>query len=115
MRLSRLPSRVMKALGIDWPGGQVPNALKLVQAQWCAPLDYQTLCPRDCRLCEAKLADIARITNQNATRSKMGLWKFVLREEASIKIEEARSKKGSQAGGSLAEAAAQMLQEMGVG
>ncbi len=115
MRLSRLPSRVMRALGIDWSGGQVPHALKLIQVNWCAPLDYQHLCPQDCRLCEAKLADIARLTSEGATVSKMGLWKFKLREEASIKTEEARQPQKSQAGGTLAEAAAQMLQEMGVG
>jgi hypothetical protein len=117
MHISRLPSRVMKVLGLDWAGGQVPRALKLVQTDWCSPLDYQELCPKDCRQCEAKLASVALTTRQQARISLMGLWKIKLRDASSRAIEEGRAQKPGEAEftGTLAEAAARMLQELGVG
>jgi len=104
----------MQALGIDWAGGQVPRTIKLAQDNWCSPLDYQELCPKDCRLCEAKLVDIATLTRQQARINLMGLWKYKLRDAASIAIEEGRAKKPEDTG-TLAEAAARMLQELGIG
>ncbi len=117
MRISRLPSGVMKALGIEWAGGQVPNALKLTQTEWCSPLDYQGLCPKDCRLCEGKLAGVAMTTRQQARISLMGLWRVKLRDASSRAIEEGRAKKPGEAEftGTLAEAAARMLRELGIG
>jgi hypothetical protein len=114
MRLSRLPSRVMKALGID--RRNYANALKLIQVNWCAPLDYQGFCPKNCQLCEPKLINLATETRQRASINLMGLWKFKLREAASIAIEEGRAKKSeTEPTGTVAEAAARMLQELGVG
>ncbi len=116
MHISRLPSRVMKALGIEWTGGQVPRALKLVQTEWCSPLDYQGLCPKDCRQCEAKLAGVAMTTRQQVRINLMGLWKVKLRDASSRAIEEGRAKNPKvESTGTLAEAAARMLQELGIG
>ena len=115
MRISRLPSRVMKALGIDWAGGSVTNALKLTQQEWCSPLDYQELCPKDCRLCGAKLTGVAMTTRQQARISLMGLWKVKLRDASSRAIEEGRAKKKPAETGTMADAVAQMLQELGDG
>ena len=116
MRISRLPSRVMKALGIEWAGGQVPRALKLIQTEWCSPLDYHELCPKDCPQCEAKLTGVATTTRQQARINLMGLWKVKLRDASSRAIEEGRAKKPkAESTGTLAEAAARMLQELGIG
>ena len=116
MRISRFPSRVMKALGIEWAGGQVPRALKLTQMEWCSPLDYQGLCPKNCRLCEARLADVATLTKRGARSSLLGLWKVKLRDASSRAIEKGRAKKPkAESTGTLAEAAARMLQELGIG
>jgi len=116
MRIPRLPSRVMKALGIEWAGGQVPRALRLAQDNWCAPLDYQELCPRDCRLCEAKLVDVAVTARRETRTSLIGLWKVKLRDAASRAIEDGRAQKPeAETSSTVAEAAARMLQEMGIG
>jgi hypothetical protein len=115
MHISRLPSRVMKALGIDRT--QYANALKLIQAHWCAPLGYQELCPKTCEQCEAKLMEVAAAARRQSSINLMGLWKYKLRHAASIAIEEGRAGKPEAAGlaGTVAEAAARMLQEMGLG
>ncbi len=114
MRISRLPSGMMEVLGINRK--LYANTLKLIQVHWCSPLDYQGLCPGDCERCHAKLLELAAATRRQASINLMGLWKYKLRDAASIATEAGRAEAESTGiTATVAEAAARMLQEMGLG